>query len=104
MTNKPSAGKRAKTRNLFRSKRTITVNEVLKSFNPSDHVQIVIQGSFHRGLPYRRFQGMVGTIIQNRGDCYEVDVKKPGAKKPNRIIVHPVHLKGIMGQTAAGQN
>lgn len=101
MTNKPSAGKRAKTRNLFRAKRVITVNEILKTFQPKDQVQVVIQGSFHGGLPFRRFQGLTGTVIQNRGTCYEVDVFKPGAKESNLIIVHPVHLKKI--QTASVQ-
>ncbi|MDO8427679.1 MAG: 50S ribosomal protein L21e [Candidatus Diapherotrites archaeon] len=95
MTNKPSKGKRAKTRNLFRAKRVITVNEVLKTFEPNDKVQIVIQGSFHGGLPFRRFQGLTGTVIKSQGTCYEVHVFKPNAKHVNKIVVHPVHLKKI---------
>jgi large subunit ribosomal protein L21e len=95
MTNKPSSGKRAGTRSMFKTKREITVNEVLSTYDLEEKVQINIQGSFHRGFPFRRFQGLTGSVSKKRGDCYEVTVKKPGAKKTNTVIVHPVHLKRV---------
>jgi large subunit ribosomal protein L21e len=44
-------------------------------------------------LPFRRFFGKTGTIIDKRGKCYIVKIKD--GEKEKTVISRPEHLKAI---------
>lgn len=94
MVNKKARGKRAKTRQSFKAKKQkLTINKILTKYNDNDRVQVNIDSRFHSGLPHKRFQGIVGTVIGSQGIAKKVALKR--GNKSMKIIIHPVHLKKI---------
>ncbi|MBS7606347.1 MAG: 50S ribosomal protein L21e [Candidatus Bathyarchaeia archaeon] len=90
-----SHGLRRKTRALLRkgprNRGKSRLSRILYEYKPGDKVVIDIDPSIHKGMPHRRYQGKVGTIIAKRGRAYEVSVTQGDALK--EIIVRPEHLK-----------
>ena len=93
MTNKKPRGKRAKTRHLFKNNRRPTVNSMLAKFGIGETVVININSSFHKGIAFRRFQGVSGKIEGKQGNSYFVGVRQGNSVKS--VIVNPVHLQAI---------
>ena len=71
----------------------IKIRSFLQSFNSGDRVQIIIEPAYHKGMPFRRFFGKTGTIIDKRGKCYIVKIKD--GEKEKTVISRPEHLKEI---------
>ncbi len=90
MTNKKPVGKRANTRYLFRGEK-VSVENLLKEYELGSKVVIKPNGRYHEGLPFRRFAGKVGTIIEKRGNSYLLEVPNEGKK----VLVGNAHLKAI---------
>jgi large subunit ribosomal protein L21e len=64
----------------------------LVDYKLGDKVDVITDSSQHkRGMPHRRFQGLTGTVIGERGRCYLVDVKLGNAKKT--LIIGKEHLR-----------
>ncbi|GEM_PF-86220 len=91
MSGKASKGKRAKTRNSHSNRGgKITVNKLLQQIPIGSQVDIKINGSIHSGMPFRRYQGMTGTVIGKQGSAYFVSVSKIG--KMMKVLAGPGHL------------
>ncbi|MDO8634612.1 MAG: 50S ribosomal protein L21e [archaeon] len=96
MSSKKPKGKRAKTRDLFKSKGAkakITVNKLLSEFLVGQTVTINIKGKVHDGIPFRRFQGLTGKIIEKRGRSYVVSLA--AGEKQKQVIAGPAHLEPV---------
>jgi len=85
-----SHGFKKGTRNLFKTKKKITVNEKLKKFEIGDTVHIDINPSSKSPI-YKRFQGKTGKIVGIRGKAYIIEVYD--GKKLKKIIANSDHLK-----------
>lgn len=94
MANKKAKGKRAKTRRLIKGKKRLKgLSQEFLDLKENTGVQIVIDGSTHSGMPFKRFHGRTGKIIGKKGKCYEVRVKDGNLEKT--VLAHPNHLKVI---------
>jgi large subunit ribosomal protein L21e len=88
-----SHGPRRRTREKFRKRKRTTVNEFVKELKIGDSVVIDINSSSQKGMPFRRFQGKSGRIVERRGMAYIVEIKD--GNKTKKIIARPEHLKVI---------
>lgn len=95
MANKKAKGKRARTRSVLRRnvRAQTTVNEIIKEIKVGDTVQININSSVQKGMPFRRTHGKTGKVIGFQGNTPIVDIKDGNKKK--KILSHRVHLKKI---------
>ncbi len=88
-----SKGLRRDTRKLLQSEGKLKVNDIIKEFNVGEKVAIVINSSYHKGMPFRRFHGKVAEIVGRRGRAYIVKFKDGNKEKLQ--IVMPTHLKKV---------
>jgi len=89
-------GYRNKTRSRHRKKvrkRGLgSVEKYLVDYEIDDKVDIITDPSQHkRGMPNRRFHGLTGTVVGQRGRCYEVVVSLGNSKKT--LIIGKEHLR-----------
>ena len=74
-----SRGTRTKTRNLLKKKARARglspINRALQTFDVGEKVNIIIDPSVHKGMPFSRFHGLTGVVIGERGKAYEISVK-----------------------------
>ena len=96
---KKSHGYRARTRDLMSKKvrkRGISpLGRLMVDYEEGQRVDIVIDPSFHRGMPHRRYQGRTGVVTGIRGRGVIVDVKLGKAIKT--LIIRPEHLQPSRG-------
>jgi large subunit ribosomal protein L21e len=71
----------------------VSVNDIMHEFQIGDKVQIVIDGSYHSGLPHKSFHGLSGKVSAKRGEGYEVDVMK--GDQPLVVVTTAVHMKKL---------
>ena len=88
-----SKGPRKRTREKFRGTEKFTVNRMVKEFAVGSKVAIVIDSSSQRGMPFRRFQGLTGTVQGKRGRSFVVQIRD--GEKLKKIIARPEHLKAL---------
>lgn len=90
-----SKGFRSKTRSLLRKKPReagkIGLSRLLHSYRPEEKVVIKIDPAVHKGMPHRRYHGMMGTIIGQRGRGYIVKITAKDREK--KLIIRPEHLQ-----------
>jgi large subunit ribosomal protein L21e len=87
-------GKRGKTRSKFKNTDAkVSVNDIMQEFALGDKVQIVINSSYHYGLPNKSFHGLTGNVTGKRGESYIIDVMK--GNQPLVVITTPVHMKRL---------
>jgi large subunit ribosomal protein L21e len=89
-------GYRNKTRKRFkkhaRDRGLGSVDKFLIDYSVGDKVDIISDSSKHkRGLPHRRYHGRTGTVIGERGRCYEIEVKLGNANR--LLIVGKEHIR-----------
>jgi large subunit ribosomal protein L21e len=91
---KRTRGFRSRTRHKLRKKPRergkIPVSRMIRQFKKGDKVHIVIDPSVHKGQPHPRFHGRTGTVIEQRGKAYLVEVPDGDTKKI--VISSPAHL------------
>ena len=91
---KATKGTRTKTRTLLRKKpraRGLSpITKAMQVFNEGEKVNIVIDPSVHKGMPFSRFHGLTGTVIRRRGTAFEVRVKD--GNKDKIVVARPEHL------------
>ncbi len=93
MSNKKAKGKRAKTRSKMKRKGTkLTIAQLLKKPPVGARIQVNIDSSVHAGLPPKKYQGMVGKVLEHKRLC--VEVKMDNGKS---MSLHPVHLQ-VLGK------
>jgi len=88
-----SHGPRRRTREKFRRSVRTSVNEFMKEFEVGDKVVIKINSSSESGMPFRRFQGLCGEVVEKRGRAYVLKIKD--GDKTKKIIANPEHLKKV---------
>jgi large subunit ribosomal protein L21e len=88
-----SHGPRRRTREKFRRSVRTSINEFLKEFEIGDKVAININSSSESGMPFRRFQGLCGEVVEKRGRAYVLEIKD--GDKTKKIIANPEHLKKV---------
>jgi len=90
-----SKGRRKRTRNLLRAKvrERLPITRYLQEFKVGSKVVIKPNPSSHKGMPFKRFFGRTGTVIDKRGKSYIIKIKD--GKKEKNIISRPEHLKAI---------
>ena len=89
-----SHGFRNKTRKLLTKRENKGFSDQLlklKNLSNGDKVVIIVNPTYHKGMPHRRYQGRIGVIKRKRGDSYEVKVTK--GNKEVLLIVPPEHLR-----------
>jgi len=91
---KASKGTRTKTRKLLQKKprhRGLSpITKAFQQFEAGEKVNIVIDPSVHKGMPFSRFHGQTGVIVGPRGAAYEVEVKE--GDKIKMVVARPEHL------------
>jgi large subunit ribosomal protein L21e len=87
-------GKRGRTRSKFKkSTGKVTINKIMEEFEENDKVQVVIDSSYHDGLPDKSFHGLTGRVAGFRGNAFEVKLKK--GNKEFLVVTNSVHLKRL---------
>lgn len=71
------------------------VSKLIKEYQIGDKVAIKINPAVHNGMPYRRYQGRIGTIVERRGRAYVIEIKV-GRRKVKKIIARPEHIKSVL--------
>ncbi|MFX0031879.1 MAG: 50S ribosomal protein L21e [Candidatus Hodarchaeota archaeon] len=83
---------RKKHRKKAREKGLGSIEKYLVEYEIGNKVDIITDSSKHkRGMPHRRFHGLTGTILGQRGRCYEVEVRLGKSKK--LLIIGREHLR-----------
>ncbi|HUS78281.1 MAG TPA: 50S ribosomal protein L21e [Patescibacteria group bacterium] len=89
-----SKGPRRKSRGVMtkkvRERGKLGLSRLLADYQVGDKVIIKIDPGIHRGMPHKRFQGKVATIIEKRGKAYVLDI--PQRKTSKIITARPEHL------------
>ncbi len=90
-----SKGFRSRTRKKLKQKlKKPTITKFLQKFEVGEKVLIHPEPSSHRGMPFPRFKGKVGEVIEKRGECYMVKVRD--GDKEKKVIVAPEHLRRVV--------
>ena len=91
---KASKGTRTKTRTLLqkkpRARELSPITRGFQSFEDGEKVNIIIDPSVHKGMPFSRFHGLTGVVIGQRGAAFEVSVKD--GNKTKIVVARPEHL------------
>jgi len=90
-----SKGRRKRTRNLLRvrARERLPITRYIQEFKVGSKVVIKPSPSSHKGMPFKRFFGRTGTVINKKGKSYIIKIKD--GKKEKDIISRPEHLKAI---------
>jgi large subunit ribosomal protein L21e len=92
---KASKGTRTKTRRLMRKKpraRGLSpITRRFQEFENGEKVNIIIDPSIHKGMPFSRFHGLTGTVVGQRGVAYEINVYD--GNKLKMVVARPEHLR-----------
>jgi large subunit ribosomal protein L21e len=90
-----SKGYRSKTRSLLRKgpreSGKIGLSRLLRQYKAGEKVLIRIDSSIHKGMPHRRYHGLIGTVVGQRGRSYIVEVS--AGEREKRLIIRPEHLQ-----------
>lgn len=88
-----SHGPRRRTREKFRKTTRMTVDQFVRGFAEGSRVAIDIESGSSSGQPFRRFQGLTGTVLGRRGRAYIIQLSDGG--KTKKIIANPEHLRPL---------
>lgn len=90
-----SSGPRRKSRSALtksvRERGRLGLSRLLTRYDVGDKVVIKIDSGVHKGMPHKRYQGRVGTVVERRGRAYVVEI--PQTKIVKNIIALPEHLR-----------
>jgi len=90
-----SKGPRSGTRQLLskspKERGLPPLSVILYDYKIGERVVIKIDPSVHKGMPFKRFHGKVGTIVEKRGRAYVILVRDGGKYK--KIIARPEHIR-----------
>ncbi|MEM2901548.1 MAG: 50S ribosomal protein L21e [Candidatus Bathyarchaeia archaeon] len=97
---KRSRGYRSRSRHLSRKRAgtsgKVGLSRLLHNYDVNDKVRVIIDSAIHKGMPHRRFHGLVGRVLGRRGKSYVVEVPVSGAVK--NIIIRPEHIQPLRGE------
>jgi large subunit ribosomal protein L21e len=90
-----SKGPRRKSRSILtkrvRERGKIGLSRLLAEYKLGDKVVVNIDPAIHKGMPHKRYQGKVGTIVDKRGEAFILEI--PQRKTSKLIIARPEHIK-----------
>jgi large subunit ribosomal protein L21e len=90
-----SKGPRRKSRSVLtkraRERGKLGLSRLLAEYEVGEKVIINIDPGIHRGMPHKRFQGKVGTVVERRGKAYILDI--PQRKTSKFVIAGPEHVR-----------
>jgi large subunit ribosomal protein L21e len=76
-----------------REKGKISLTKYFQEFNVGDRVKLLAEPAIQTGMYFPRFHGLVGTVENKKGHCYNIIIKDKNKQKC--LIVHPVHLTKV---------
>ena len=74
-----------------REKGKLGLSRLLAEYEVGEKVVINIDPGIHKGMPHKRFQGKVGTVVERRGKAYVLDI--PQRKTSKLVIAGPEHVR-----------
>jgi len=86
----PRRKSRAALRKRVREKGKLGLSRLLTKYEVGEKVIINIDSGIHGGMPHKRFQGKVATIIEKRGKAYILDI--PQRKTSKYVVAGPEHI------------
>jgi large subunit ribosomal protein L21e len=90
-----SKGPKRKSRSILtkrvRERGKLGLSRLLADYEVGEKVIINIDSGIHKGMPHKRYQGKVGTIVEKRGRAYVVEI--PQRKTSKLIVSTPEHLR-----------
>jgi len=93
-----SKGYRRKTRKLLRKREGLKgLSAYLRVYNVSDKVTIVIDPAQVKGMPHRRFQGLVGNVAKVMRRSLEIKVMV--GNKEKTVIARIEHIKPLVSSS-----
>ena len=92
---KKSRGWRGSTRKKLRQIPSYRppITKFLQEFKEGQNVVILPEPSSHKGMPYPRFKGKMGKVVEIRGKSYVVEIMDGNLMK--KVIARPEHLKAL---------
>ncbi len=88
---KKSRGFRQSTRKKLTQFRRPAITRFLQEFEKGQKVVITIEPSSHKGMPYPRFKGKIGTVVEIRGNSYVIEIYD--GNKLKQVISRPEHIR-----------
>ena len=85
-----SHGARRRTRSLLRSSAKKGLSSLLVDYSPNDKVVIKIDPAQVKGMPHRRFNGLVGTVTDVGRRAVTIDVKV--GNKVKKLVARKEHV------------
>ena len=90
-----SHGIRRRTRSLLRASAKKGLSSLLVEYSPDDKVVIKIDPAQVKGMPHRRFNGLVGTVTEVGRRAVTVDVKV--GDKVKKLVARKEHVVKMGG-------
>ncbi len=91
-----SHGYRRRTRSLLKSKGVRGLSSILREYSPNDRVVIKIDPAQVKGMPYRRFNGLVGVVRDVGRRVLTIEV--PVGEKMKVVIARKEHVSPLEGR------
>lgn len=88
-----SHGPHRRTREKFRRTGLTPISSYIKQFKIGERVVIDINSSSSKGTPFKRFQGLLGNVVERRGRAFIVEIKD--GNKTKKVITTAEHLKAL---------
>ena len=92
MTN--SYGLKRRTRHKFqkgfRNAGAIHMHKILTNYKVGDIVDVVVDGSIHKGMPYKIYHGRTGRVFNVNPRSIGVEVSK---QVRNRLVMKRLHIR-----------
>ena len=90
-----SHGARRRTRSLLRSSAKKGLSSLLVDYSPNDRVVIKIDPAQVKGMPHRRFNGLVGTVTEVGRRAVTIDVNV--GNKVKKLVARKEHVVRMEG-------
>ena len=89
------SGTRMKFRKAFRQHGSIRIKNYLRTFHAGDHVDIVVDGAIHKGMPFQAYHGQTAKVFNVNPRSVGVIVNKVvrTRKIEKRLHIRPEHLR-----------
>ena len=85
-----SHGSRRRTRSLLKSSKKRGLSSLLVEYSPNDKVVVKIDPTQVKGMPHRRFNGLVGTVSEVGRRAVTVDVNV--GDKVKKLVARKEHV------------
>ncbi len=77
----------------LKTEEKLTATRIIKDFNVGDRVMLLPYPYYKSNIPPVRYKGLVGSVVEKRGQSYVVLLKV--GNKEKKIISHPIHLRKV---------